>query len=211
MANGDVQEKPKHRVFISYHHKNDQAYKNALQTLNEAHDIFVDCSVDTGEVEDGLTDEQIRETIRDDYLRDTSVTVLLVGTETQNRKHVDWELYSSMFDGSVNKKSGILVINLPSTGSNAGYIAHDREKETVYPEVKSWVTIDERAEFERRYPFLPPRIIDNLMKKTAKISVVPWTKVDGNPEVLSFLIGRTFEDRANSVYDLSRAMRRADS
>ena len=52
--------------------------------------------------------------IRDNYLRNSTVTILLVGTETARRKHIDWEIYSSRYDGTVNKKSGILVINLPS-------------------------------------------------------------------------------------------------
>ena len=79
--------------------------------------VFIDRSVDTGDISDDLDDQTIREKIRDEYLRDSSVTILLVGTETKNRKHIDWEVYSSMIDGRVNKKSGILVVNLPSTGS----------------------------------------------------------------------------------------------
>lgn len=81
----------KHRVFVSYHHKNDQAYKEYLINWAEENNIFVDWSVDTGDISDDLSDEQIREKIRDEYLRDCRVTILLVGTETKYRKHVDWE------------------------------------------------------------------------------------------------------------------------
>ncbi|XLF25610.1 TIR domain-containing protein [Klebsiella pneumoniae] len=35
--------------------------------------------------------------------------MLLVGAETKNRKHVDWELYSSMRDSPRNGKSGVLL------------------------------------------------------------------------------------------------------
>ena len=83
-----------HRVFISYHHDNDQGHKNALVKWANENDIFVDWSVDTGDISDDLTDQQIREKIRDEYLRDSTVTIVLVGTETKNRKHVDWEIYS---------------------------------------------------------------------------------------------------------------------
>lgn len=31
-----------HRVFISYHHDNDQGYKNALVKWAEENDIFID-------------------------------------------------------------------------------------------------------------------------------------------------------------------------
>ena len=105
-----------HKVFISYHHSNDQWYKNELVKFGER--ISVDRSVDTGNIPDQWTDEQIRQEIRDRYLRDSTVTIVLVGTETKQRKHVDWEIYSSMYDGSVNKQSGIVVINLPGVSEN---------------------------------------------------------------------------------------------
>ncbi len=130
-----------HRVFISYHHANDQAYRESLSKFNEQHQIFDDGSVDTGDIDDDLDDETIREMIRDEYLKDTSVTILLVGTETKGRKHIDWEIYSSMYDGRVNKKSGIVVITLPSTGCASFYAAHDGEKETVYPSTTQWTTV----------------------------------------------------------------------
>ena len=103
-----------HKVFVSFHHDNDQKYKDSLVKWGVENNIFIDGSVDMGEIPDDWTSQQIREYIRDEHLKDTSVTILLVGTETKNRKHIDWELFSSMYDGKKNKKSGILVINLPS-------------------------------------------------------------------------------------------------
>ena len=127
----------KHKVFISYHHANDQFYKEELLKLNKIYDIFIDSSVDTGDIDENLEDKKIREIIRDQYLRDSTVTILLVGTNTKNRKHIDWEIYSSMYDGIVNKKSGILVINLPSVNCNYFTATHNKEKELVYPENQS--------------------------------------------------------------------------
>ena len=166
-----------HRVFISYHHANDQSYKEGLVKWAKENDIFLDWSVDTGDISDDLTDQQIREKIRDEYLKDSTVTIVLVGTETQNRKHVDWEIYSSMYDGKVNKKSGVIVINLPTINCSYYTASHSGEKENVFPENTTWETIDERAEFERRYPYMPDRIIDNLLKSEAKVSVISWDKL----------------------------------
>ena len=119
----------KHKVFISYHQANDGSYKESLLVLNRDYDLFIDASVDTGGIDDTLPDQRIREIIRDDYLRDSTVTIVLVGLETKKRKHVDWEIYSSMFDGAVNKKSGILVIQLPQTECTTYTAAHgDEEK-----------------------------------------------------------------------------------
>lgn len=202
----------KHKVFISYHHANDQDYKIALLKLNDAHNLFIDASVDTQDIDEDLDDEAIREIIRDEYLQDSTVTIVLVGTETKKRKHVDWEIYSSMYDGKVNKKSGVLVINLPSTGCTLGSAAHgDDEKCIVYPETSNWITIDSRAKYESRYPYLPDRIIDNLLKTDAKVSVTNWDRVAEDCEKLRFLINATFNDRADCDYDLSRPMRRVNS
>ena len=200
-----------HKVFICYHHNNDQYYKEKLLEINNYYNIFIDASVDTGDISDDLDDNEIREKIRDEYLRDSTVTILLVGLETKRRKHIDWEIYSSMFDGKVNKKSGVLVVNLPSTNCTHYTAPHEGEKEKVYPENTSWMTISDRKEYESRYPYMPDRIIDNLLKSDAKVSVVNWSKIENDYEVLEFLIDATFNDRANCNYDLSRAMRRANS
>ncbi len=202
---------PKHKVFISYHHANDQAYKEALLQANLYSDIFIDASVDTGDIDENLGDQAIRQKIRDEYLKDSSVTIVLVGTETKNRKHVDWEIYSSMFDGQVNKKSGVLVINLPTTGCTNFHAAHgEEEKNALYPTVSGWTSIASRAEYEKRYPYMPSRLIDNLLKNGAKVSVANWDTVTTDADKLKFLIDLTYRDRASCDYDLGAQMRRAN-
>ena len=198
-----------HKVFISHHHGNDQGYKEALVEFGEKHEIFVDRSVDTGDIPDDWTDERIRRAIRDQYLRDSTVTIVLVGRETRRRKHVDWEIHSSMYDGSVNKRSGIVVINLPGISDDEFNAPHGyEEKGLLYPEVTSWMHVEEPAEYERRYPYMPDRIIDNLMKSDVKISVAPWARINGR--TLEFLIEAAFRNRADCAYDLGRPMRRAN-
>ena len=201
-----------HKVFISYHHQNDQRYKEYLVDFGRLHSIFIDESVDTGGISDNLPDERIREKIRDEYLRDSTVTIVLVGTETKRRKHVDWEIYSSMYDGPVNKKSGVLVLTLPTISDrNSFTVAHEGEKSVVYPDVRKWTSVNTRSEYERRYPSLPDRLIDNLLKPEAKISVTPWNRIENNPQKLKFLVDAAFEDRARCEYDLSQPMRRQNS
>lgn len=196
-------------IFISYHHRNDQAYKEHL--IGMLGSTYIDYSVNTGDISDELSDQAIREKIRDEYLRDSTVTIVIVGEETRRRKHVDWEIYSSMFDGTKNKKSGILVINLPSTDSSNYHTAHDNEKQLVYPETTNWRHVADRAEYERLYPNMPERITDNLVAGSGRISVVPWSKIENDLSKLQFLINATHIDRSLADYDLSRAMRRANS
>ncbi|MBV6491811.1 MAG: hypothetical protein CNCCGFBP_02462 [Fimbriimonadaceae bacterium] len=201
----------RHKCFISYHHANDQSYRDSLVRWSDENGIFIDASVDSGDIDDSLTDQRIREKIRDEYLRDSTVTILLCGTETKNRKHIDWELYSSMFDGSVNKKSGILVVNLPVVGETYFHAGHgQQEKSALYSSTTTWVNIDTRSEYERRYPYMPARLIDNLLVNTAKISVVNWSHLT-DPSVLRLLIELTHQDRAQAVYDMSRSMMRANA
>ena len=198
-----------HKVFVSYHHCNDQGYKESLVRFGEENGIFVDRSVDTGDISDDLKDQTIRERIRDDYLRDSSVTIVLVGTETKGRKHIDWEIYSSMVDGRLNKKSGMLVINLPTVDNDNGWAAHGAsERATVYPDCGSWRRWSSRGEFESAFPYMPSRIVDSLVNG-AKISVVGWERL--NAQRLKFLVDAAFADRANCDYDLSAPMRRKNS
>ena len=199
-----------HKVFISYHHQNDQAYKDLLIEYGKYFGVFLDKSVDTGEISDSLSDQAIRGKIRDEYLRDSTVTILLAGAETKFRKHIDWELYSSMFDGTRNKKSGILVINLPSVGCTYFHATHGiAEKRLIYPDINSWMAVDTRAEYERRFPHLPERIVDNLMAPYAGISVIPWERLSSDK--LRRLIDWAFDGRMKREYDLRRPMRRRNA
>ena len=198
-----------HRVFISHYHANDQAYKESLVRFGEEHEIFLDQSVDTGDISDDLSDERIREKIRDEYLRDSSVTIVLVGTETKGRKHIDWEIYSSMIDGQVNKRSGILVVNLPTVDNKRVWAAHgEEEKRLVYPDERNWTHVTRRTDIEARFPYMPSRIVDSLLKGV-KISVTRWKVL--TVARLRFLLDATFEARRSCEYDLSEPMRRRNT
>ena len=194
-----------HKVFVSFHHANDQWYKDELVRWGTENNVFIDGSVDMGEIPDNWDAQHIREYILDNHLKDTTVTILLVGTETKNRKHMDWELFSSMYDGMVNKKSGILVINLPSVCCQYHTLCTKEEKEAILPNQKTWISINDRSEFERRYPYMPARIIDNLLKKGVRISVINWN--DLSVDKLKLLIDKAYAARSNNDYDMSREMR----
>ena len=114
---------PRHRVFVSFHH-DDQVYKDLFVRMMEGE--LVDESVDDGDIDDtNLATETIRQYIRDGFIRDATVTVVLIGPRTWQRKHVDWEIGSSLRDTSRNSRCGLLGILLPNH-SDAG-------KEAVQP------------------------------------------------------------------------------
>lgn len=82
----------KHKLFISYYHNNDEYYKNKFEELFG--DLFINKSVKLGDIDDDLSEEYIKRLIRENYISDTSVVVVLVGKNTYCRKHVDWEISS---------------------------------------------------------------------------------------------------------------------
>jgi hypothetical protein len=103
-----------HKVFVSYHHENDQKYRNQFEDLLQNSGISILKSVQMGDIDPDIQTDTIRRKIRDEYLRDSTVTVVLVGAETWKRKHVDWEIGSSIRDTQFNPRSGLLGILLPT-------------------------------------------------------------------------------------------------
>ena len=178
--------------------------------LNKSFDIFIDKSVNTNDISDSLTPQTIRRKIRDEYLKDSTVTILLVGTETQYRKHIDWELKSSMIDGQINKKSGILVITLPSLNCTSWITAHAGEKEKIYREFHNWREIETKSAEAQNFSAMPERIIDNIVNPNANISIVPWDRIENNPKNLAWLIEATANSRRTNAYDLILPMQMRD-
>lgn len=106
---------PRHKVFVSFHHANDWSYRLAFENFfANQYDIMVSKSVQIGDISEHLPTETVRQKIRDQYLRDTTVTVVLIGAQTWQRKHVDWEIASSIRNTPYNPRSGLIGIVLPT-------------------------------------------------------------------------------------------------
>lgn len=141
-----------HKVFVSYHHKNDQTYRDELERILKETGISIIKSVQIGDIDENLDAETIRHKIRDEYLRDSTVTVVLIGTETWKRKHVDWEIGSSIRDTKYNSRSGLLGILLPTHPSygKSGY-----NKYTIPPRLQDNV----KCEFAKIYNWTTDSLI----------------------------------------------------
>ena len=106
---------PRHKVFVSFHHAKDQAYRDRFEYLFVyVNDVMVSKSVQIGDIDPNLKTETLRQKIRDEYLRDSTVTVVLIGAETWQRKHVDWEISASIRKTQSSSRSGLLGIILPN-------------------------------------------------------------------------------------------------
>lgn len=206
----------RHRVFISYYHHDDQRYKDYLIKMQEFNietmqmqSIFEDFSVHEKEIDDaGLSSEQIRCIIRDEYIKDATVLILLCGENTKKRKHIDWELHAAMYDSPANRQMGIIVINLPTI--KQGIRASSEEEKPLLSDFGQWYFIDNRAEFEAQYPYMPSRIIDNFVKEVP-ITVVEWSRIENRPTILKQLIDNAFNRRFDFTYDHSSPLRRQNS
>ena len=102
---------PRHKTFVSYHHENDQEYKDRL--VEEMAADIVDRSVEDGDIDDGLKAEAIWEKIRDEHIADATVVLALIGRHTWSRKFVDWEIGSALNKSKNNSRCGALGIVLP--------------------------------------------------------------------------------------------------
>lgn len=110
-----------HRCYISFKTE-DSAYKKHIQ---ENLDIdMVDCSLDAAI--DSDNEDYIMQTIRNQYLSDSTVTIHLIGTYGaeirgwEEQRFIKRELQASLYHGAGNTQNGILGIVLPSM-SNAVY------------------------------------------------------------------------------------------
>ena len=163
----------RHKVFVSYHHGNDQPYRNRFEHLfSDIHDIFVSKSVQIGDIDTNIKTDTIRQKIRDEYLRDSTVTVVLIGSQTWQRKHVDWEIGSSIRDTLYSSRSGLLGIILPT---------YPRQNKNEY----------------NRYT-IPPRLYDNIQCGFANI--YNWNE---DPNIVQKWIHEAFEKREKIIPDNS--------
>ena len=120
---------PRHKVFVSYHHKNDQGYRNRFEKLFcEIFNIMDSRSVNDSDVISHWNDEAISQKIRNKYLSDSTVTVVLIGNETWKRKHVDWEIAASVRDTNNSPRSGLLGIYLPTFKHRNNYGQYDKHR-----------------------------------------------------------------------------------
>ena len=129
----------KHKVFISYHHANDEDDKKEfIELFSKMLDGFIDNSVWDGDIDDAnLSSEQIYKKIRDEYIKDSTVTIVLIGKETWKRKHIDWEIATSLVNGSKNKRNGLIGILLPSRSDyNTGQFTPCTIPPRLYDNVK---------------------------------------------------------------------------
>ena len=103
-----------HKVYISFKAE-DVRFKEDIQSWD--HLDYVDKSLNTAI--NSTNSEYILRQIREEYLRDSTVTIFLIGTRSAEslgvweQQYIKGELQASLYDGKDNSKSGILGVVLP--------------------------------------------------------------------------------------------------
>ena len=128
---------------------------------------IVDESVSDGDIDDErLSTEGIRQINPDEFIRNATVTVVLIGACTWQRKHVDWEIGSSLRATRLNPRCGLMGILLPT-----------------HPDAER---------YRYRLELTPPRLADNASGQNPYALVYDWS--DDSDEVRRW-IHRAFERR----------------
>lgn len=82
-------------IFISYHHANDQYYCDTFRNFYcNDFQIFSDNSLQRRLNSDNAS--YIDRRVREDYIRGSSITIVLCGRDTRFRKFVDWEISDTL-------------------------------------------------------------------------------------------------------------------
>ncbi|WP_420076386.1 TIR domain-containing protein [Streptomyces sp. JL3001] len=110
----------RHKCFVSYHGADAQ---EVLAFVQRYENVFIPRVIGITEDDPAINSDDadyIMDTIREKYLSDSTVTILMVGRCTWSRKFIDWEIFSSLRRGRVNRLNGLMGIQLPSaTNPNA--------------------------------------------------------------------------------------------
>ena len=103
----------KRKVFVSYCHLN-QIEANAF--VEQWKNVFIPRALGTtfsDDIINSTNPEYVMSQIRQKYLGDSTVTVVLIGSCTHSRRYIDWELKASLKQGD-SIPNGVVAFLLPS-------------------------------------------------------------------------------------------------
>jgi MTH538 TIR-like domain (DUF1863) len=102
------------KCFVSYHADDADEVATFIEQFGE---VFIPRVIGVSD-DDPFVDSSnvgyVMDCIRERYLTDSTVTLVMVGNCTWARKYVDWEVYSSLRNDTNNRRNGLVAIELPS-------------------------------------------------------------------------------------------------
>lgn len=112
----------RHKVFISYWRGNQAIVDDFIRTFDKERQVFISRVVGGAMASDveinSNNTEYVMRRIRQLYLLNSTVTIVIVGRCTWARKYVDWEIASSLRQGPVaGPPNGLIGILVPGRSS----------------------------------------------------------------------------------------------
>lgn len=96
-----------HKTFISYHHARDQDLKDKIIEKGVEGGEFIDKSIAEGDINPNSSEETIMRTIREDFIGDSTVAIVLIGEETSQRPYINSEIQATLWG---NRKGLIGIV-----------------------------------------------------------------------------------------------------
>lgn len=128
----------RHKIFVSYHHYNDQQYYDSFsRTFHDTYDTIYDNSLERRIDSDNV--EYVMRKIREDFITGSSCTIVLIGSETYKRKYIDWEIKATL-----DKEHALIGVYLPTAARNfeGKIVVPDRLLDNINSGYASWLSWD---------------------------------------------------------------------
>ena len=125
----------RHKAFVSYHHDDQEEAEDFIETFDHERKVFISRALGAGMEQDIINSDDtdyVMRRIRELYLADSTVTIVLIGECTWARRYVDWEIQASLRHGETVTSNGLLGIVLPSAGKKP--VPPDRLKQNLQGE-----------------------------------------------------------------------------
>jgi len=145
----EIAKEPRRKVFVSHSHLHEKENNTFLVQFG---DVFVAKGLGVGDNDEFInsTDtDYVMRRIRELYLEDSTVTIVLIGACAHSRRYLDWEIKASLQKSGDGFANGLLGITLPSTDGSAFLperfkLNWDKEQQNSYALYHSYPTSKEQ-------------------------------------------------------------------
>jgi len=192
-----MEENSIHKCFISFKEE-DSYYKEELVTNYS--DQMINKSLE--EPIDSKDEDYIMRKIRKDHLSDSTVTIFLIGSRSneylgdEEQKYIKRELQASLYDGDGNTRNGILGIVLPSMTSS---VYKGSYKCNTCSGTHNHVSINNNTvikEFSKNYYIDNPSGICGWKEEDRYCVLVKWEDFIDNPQ---YYIQKAYDKRSADI------------
>jgi MTH538 TIR-like domain (DUF1863) len=115
---------PRRKCFISYHHADEAEVSSFVRTFDHGRNLLIVRGLGTdmpGDVVNSTDTDYVMRRIRELYIKDSTVTLVMLGKCTWARRYVDWEIQASLYQREGTHPNGLLAIKLPSFPANGSH------------------------------------------------------------------------------------------